>query len=173
MPDGLDAATPLDPAALDDVARAGHGGAWPPSWSAWPGWLLDTTVAYAKERVQFDVPIGSFQAVQHKLVDMALDLRARRPRPSSYAAMCVDADDPDRHRAVHVAKAAAGAAARRAAKDGMQVHGGIGYTWEHDLHLQLRRAYADEPCSAPAPGTTTGSPTCCSPDVPGPVTSMP
>ena len=58
--------------------------------------------------------------------------------------MCVDADDPDRARAVHVAKARAGAAARRAAKDAMQLHGGIGYTYEHDLHLRLRRAYADD-----------------------------
>ena len=62
----------------------------------------------------------------------------------SYAAMCVDADDPDRARAVHVATARAGAAARRAGKAAMQHHGGIGYTYEHDLHLRLRRAYADD-----------------------------
>ena len=58
--------------------------------------------------------------------------------------MCIDADDPDRHRAAHVAKAAAGRAATHCAKDGMQIHGGIGYTWEHDLHLYIRRAYASE-----------------------------
>ena len=58
--------------------------------------------------------------------------------------MCIDADDPERHRATHVAKAAAGRAATRCAKDAMQVHGGIGYTWEHDLHLFIRRAYASE-----------------------------
>jgi alkylation response protein AidB-like acyl-CoA dehydrogenase len=58
--------------------------------------------------------------------------------------MTVDAGDADRARACHVAKSAAGAAARRIVKDGAQVHGGIGYTWEHDLHLYLRRATADE-----------------------------
>jgi alkylation response protein AidB-like acyl-CoA dehydrogenase len=105
--------------------------------------LFDMTLAYAKERVQFDVPIGSFQAIQHKLADMALDLE-RATSAVSYAAMTIDAKDADRHRAAHVAKAAAGAAVKRAAKDGIQIHGGIGYTWEHDLHLFIRRAYASE-----------------------------
>jgi alkylation response protein AidB-like acyl-CoA dehydrogenase len=105
--------------------------------------LFDMTLAYAKERVQFDVPIGSFQAVQHKLADMALDLE-RATSAVSYAAMTIDAKDAERHRATHVAKAAAGAAVKRAAKDGIQIHGGIGYTWEHDLHLFIRRAYASE-----------------------------
>jgi Acyl-CoA dehydrogenase, C-terminal domain len=105
--------------------------------------LFDMTLAYAKERVQFDVPIGSFQGIQHKLADMALDLE-RATSAVSYAAMTIDAKDADRHRATHVAKAAAGAAATRAAKDGIQIHGGIGYTWEHDLHLFIRRAYASE-----------------------------
>lgn len=106
-------------------------------------WLLDASVAYARERVQFGRPIGSFQAVQHRLVDMALAYE-QAAAAVAYAAMCIDADDDDRHRAVHVAKAEAGTAARRCAKDGMQVHGGIGYTWEHDLHLRLRRAYAND-----------------------------
>jgi alkylation response protein AidB-like acyl-CoA dehydrogenase len=106
-------------------------------------WIVEATVAYAKERVQFDVPIGSFQAVQHKLADMALDLE-RAGAAVAYAAMALDAGDPDRHRAAHVAKAAAGAAASRAVKDGIQLHGGIGYTWEHDLHLYLRRALLTE-----------------------------
>ena len=105
--------------------------------------LFDMTLAYAKERVQFDVPIGSFQAIQHKLADMALDLE-RATSAVAYAAMAVDAKDADRHRAAHVAKAAAGAAATRAAKDGIQIHGGIGYTWEHDLHLFIRHAYGSE-----------------------------
>jgi alkylation response protein AidB-like acyl-CoA dehydrogenase len=105
--------------------------------------LFDMTLGYAKERVQFDVPIGSFQAIQHKLADMALDLE-RATSAVAYAAMTIDAKDADRHRATHVAKAAAGAAAKRAAKDGIQIHGGIGYTWEHDLHLFIRRAYASE-----------------------------
>ncbi|MBA2325531.1 MAG: acyl-CoA/acyl-ACP dehydrogenase [Actinobacteria bacterium] len=105
--------------------------------------LFDMTLAYAKERVQFDVPIGSFQAVQHKLADMALDLE-RATSAVQFAAMAHDAGDNDRHRATHVAKAAAGAAATRAAKDGIHIHGGIGYTWEHDLHLFIRRAYGSE-----------------------------
>ena len=105
--------------------------------------LLERSIGYAKERVQFDVPIGSFQAIQHKLADVAVELE-RATAAVYYAAMCIDAGDADRHRAAHVAKAAAGAAATKAAKDGMQVHGGIGYTWEHDLHLFIRRAYLSE-----------------------------
>jgi alkylation response protein AidB-like acyl-CoA dehydrogenase len=105
--------------------------------------LLAMTLAHARERAQFDVPIGSFQAVQHKLADMSLDVE-RAAAAVSYAAMTLDADDEDRHRAVHVAKAAAGEAARRAAKDGIQIHGGIGFTAEHDLHLFIRRAYGTD-----------------------------
>jgi len=106
-------------------------------------WLLQHTIEYAKEREQFGRPIGSFQAIQHKIADMALAYEEAWSAVY-YAALCVDAGDADRHRAAHVAKIMAGAAATRAAKDGIQVHGGIGYTWEHDLHLYIRRAYASE-----------------------------
>jgi hypothetical protein len=106
-------------------------------------WLLQTSIEYAKQRVQFDVPIGSFQAIQHKLANMSLAVE-RAVSATYYAAMAIDADDDDRHRAAHVAKAAAGRAATLCAKDGIQIHGGIGYTWEHDLHLYIRRAYASE-----------------------------
>ena len=105
--------------------------------------LLDMAIAYAKERIQFDVPIGSFQAIQHRLAECSLGVE-RATAAVQYAAMTLDADDPARARAVHVAKAAAGTAALRATKDAAQVHGGIGYTWEHDLHLYLRRAVASE-----------------------------
>jgi len=105
--------------------------------------IFDMALAYAKERTQFDVPIGSFQAIQHKLADMSLAVE-RATAAVHYAAMTVDGDDPERSRACHAAKAAAGEAARRILKDGIQIHGGIGYTWEHDLHLYLRRATADE-----------------------------
>jgi hypothetical protein len=105
--------------------------------------IFDMALAYAKERRQFDVPIGSFQAIQHKLADMSLALE-RATAAVHYAAMTIDGDDPDSSRAAHVAKAAAGEAARRILKDGIQIHGGIGYTWEHDLHLYLRRATGDE-----------------------------
>jgi hypothetical protein len=105
--------------------------------------IFDMALAYAKERRQFDVPIGSFQAIQHKLADMSLALE-RATAAVHYAAMTIGGDDPDSSRAAHVAKAAAGEAARRILKDGIQIHGGIGYTWEHDLHLYLRRATGDE-----------------------------
>ena len=102
--------------------------------------LLQKTIQYATERHQFDRPIGSFQAIQHKIADMAVAYE-QAWSAVYYAAMTIDAVDDERHRAAHVAKIMAGAAATRAAKDGIQVHGGIGYTWEHDLHLFIRRAY--------------------------------
>ena len=105
--------------------------------------IFDMTLAYAKGRVQFDVPIGSFQAIQHKLAEMSLALERARAAVQ-FAAMNVDAGADEATVAAHVAKAAAGEAARRILKDGIQIHGGIGYTWEHDLHLYLRRATADE-----------------------------
>ena len=105
--------------------------------------IFDMALAYAKERKQFDRPIGSFQAIQHKLADMSLALE-RATAAVQYAAMTCDAAAGDRTLACHSAKAAAGEAARRILKDGAQIHGGIGYTWEHDLHLYLRRATADE-----------------------------
>jgi alkylation response protein AidB-like acyl-CoA dehydrogenase len=105
--------------------------------------IFDMALAYAKERHQFDRPIGSFQAIQHKLAEMSLALQ-RATAAVQYAAMTCDAAAGDRGLACHSAKAAAGEAARRILKDGAQIHGGIGYTWEHDLHLYLRRATADE-----------------------------
>nr|MDQ3292838.1 acyl-CoA dehydrogenase [Actinomycetota bacterium] len=104
--------------------------------------MFDLAVAYAKERVQFDRPIGSFQAVQHLLADLALDVE-RAWSVVQWAAMCLDepgAAGVDAARAPHVAKAAAAEAASHATKTSAQVHGGIGYTWEHDLHLWIRRA---------------------------------
>jgi alkylation response protein AidB-like acyl-CoA dehydrogenase len=112
-------------------------------------WLLEAAVEYAKQRVQFDRPVGSFQGLQWMLVDAALDLE-RAAASVAYAAMCVDADDPDRHRAVHGAKALAGLAARHCARTSLQVHGGLGYTWEHGLHYWLRRAYAGDAFMGPA-----------------------
>jgi alkylation response protein AidB-like acyl-CoA dehydrogenase len=142
VPAGSERRQAIDPGALETVlerATVALGGEMVGTARR----LFDMTLAYAKERVQFDVPIGSFQAIQHKLADMALDLE-RATSAVSYAAMTIDAKDADRHRATHVAKAAAGAAAKRAAKDGIQIHGGIGYTWEHDLHLFIRHAYVSE-----------------------------
>jgi alkylation response protein AidB-like acyl-CoA dehydrogenase len=105
--------------------------------------LLDSAVAYAKERQQFGRAIGSFQGLQWKLVDAALELE-RAASAVAWAAMCVDADTADADAAVHSAKLEAGTAARRCARTSLQVHGGIGYTWEHGLHFWLRRAYAGD-----------------------------
>ena len=104
--------------------------------------ILDVTLAYAKQREQFGVPIGSFQAIKHKFADMLIALE--RARATSYfAALCQAEDDPRRALATATAKVAAGDCQRRLAKEGIQIHGGIGYTWEHDMHLYVRRVKTD------------------------------
>jgi alkylation response protein AidB-like acyl-CoA dehydrogenase len=104
--------------------------------------IFDTTLEYAKQREQFGVPIGSFQAIKHKFADMLVVIE--RARATAYfAALTIAEDDERRALAVSMAKAAAGDAQRLVAKEGIQVHGGIGYTWEHDMHLFVRRAKAD------------------------------
>ena len=103
--------------------------------------VTDLAVAYAKERQQFDRPIGSFQAVKHLCADMLV--RTEVARAAVYAAG-VTLDDPevgDPERAVHAAKITAGEAAVRNAKAAIQVHGGMGFTWEVDAHLYLKRAW--------------------------------
>ncbi|MHB8341564.1 MAG: acyl-CoA dehydrogenase family protein [Mycobacteriales bacterium] len=105
---------------------------------------LEMTTRYVSVREQFGVPVGAFQAVAHLLADDLLDVE-RAGAGVYWAAMCVDAEDADTDRAVPIAKASAGDAARRTVKDAVQLHGGVGYTWEHDLHLFLRRVYATEP----------------------------
>ncbi len=101
--------------------------------------MLSMTLMYAKQREQFAKPIGSFQAIQHKLADMALGLE-RATAAVHFAAMTVDAKTDDRAFACHSAKAAANDAAVRILKDAIQIHGGVGFTWEHDLQMYLRRA---------------------------------
>jgi alkylation response protein AidB-like acyl-CoA dehydrogenase len=101
----------------------------------------DLAVAYAKERQQFGKPIGSFQAVKHLCADMLV--RTEVARAAVYAAG-VTLDDPDvgdPGRAVHAAKVNAGEAAVRNGKACIQVHGGMGFTWEVDAHLYLKRAW--------------------------------
>lgn len=105
--------------------------------------LQDSAVAYAKERQQFGKVIGSFQGLQWKMVNTALELE-RAAASVAYAAMCVDANDRDAERATLIAKAEAGLSARHCARTSLQVHGGIGYTWEQGLHYWLRRAYAGD-----------------------------
>jgi alkylation response protein AidB-like acyl-CoA dehydrogenase len=103
--------------------------------------IFDVTLEYAKQREQFGVPIGSFQATKHKFADMLLLLE--RARATGYfAALTIAEDDDRRSLATSMAKAAAADAAEKIAKEGIQVLGGIGYTWEHDMHLYVRRAKA-------------------------------
>lgn len=105
--------------------------------------VLDMTVSYAKERVQFDKPIGSFQAVKHRCADMLVDVEGMRSS-TYWAAWCLSADDPDTSIAASTAKIWGSDASRRVMASGLQVHGGIGFTWEHDLHLFLKRAQLDQ-----------------------------
>jgi alkylation response protein AidB-like acyl-CoA dehydrogenase len=103
--------------------------------------VLDASVAYAKERQQFDKPIGTFQAVKHLLADMLV--RTEVARAAVYAAG-VTLDDPsvgDEARAVAAAKITAGEAAVKNGKAAVEVHGGMGFTWEVDVHLYLKRAW--------------------------------
>jgi alkylation response protein AidB-like acyl-CoA dehydrogenase len=105
--------------------------------------LFNTTLDYAKDRHQFGVPIGSFQAVKHKLADMYVVLE--RARAMCYFAALTIAEEDDRRRlAVSMAKAATGDCQRLIAKEAIQIHGGIGYTWECDVHLYVKRAKSIE-----------------------------
>ena len=101
--------------------------------------MLERSVAYAREREQFGRPIGSFQAISHRCADMLLVTETARSHVY-YAAWALEESAPDAHLAAATAKAAAADAARITANDAIQVHGGIGFTWEHDLHLFYRRA---------------------------------
>ncbi len=104
--------------------------------------IFDVTLDYAKQREQFGVPIGSFQAIKHKFADMLIALE--RARATAYfAALTIAEHDARREVAVSIAKAAAGDCAALLAKEGVQIHGGIGYTWEHDMHLWVRRVRTD------------------------------
>jgi alkylation response protein AidB-like acyl-CoA dehydrogenase len=103
--------------------------------------LVDLAVAYAKEREQFNRPIGSFQAVKHLCADMVV--RAEVARAAVYAAACI-LDDPstgDLTRALSGAKLLANEAAITNGKSATQVFGGMGFTWEVDVHLYLKRAW--------------------------------
>jgi alkylation response protein AidB-like acyl-CoA dehydrogenase len=104
--------------------------------------LLELTVEYLKVRVQFDRPLGSFQAVKHKCATMAMLVHGTRAA-TCYAAMAADAEAPDAARAACVAASYSSAATGDVAGEALQLHGGIGFTWDHDLHLYLRRAETD------------------------------
>jgi alkylation response protein AidB-like acyl-CoA dehydrogenase len=129
------------PAAIEAATRAGWialaadalGGAQA---------CLDRTVDYAKERVQFGRAIGSFQAIKHRLADMMIEIE--QVRSAVYWAACAaDEDAPDALMAAHCAKALAADTYRFCAGNMIQLHGGIGFTWEHDSHLYFKRAQSD------------------------------
>ena len=101
---------------------------------------LETSVAYAKVRQQFGRPIGSFQAVKHRCADMAVRAEVARSI-TTWAAVAVRDGEPDAARTVREAKALAGDAALANASDNVQNHGGMGFTWEADAHLYLKRAW--------------------------------
>jgi alkylation response protein AidB-like acyl-CoA dehydrogenase len=103
---------------------------------------LDMTLGYVKERRQFARPVGSFQALKHRLADVWVAVTQARAA-SRYAAACLATSHPDAKVAVAMAKAYCSETAVLAAQECVQLHGGIGFTWEHPAHLYLKRAKAD------------------------------
>src|SRR5205814_5998980 len=100
--------------------------------------IFDIALDHAKQREQFGVPIGSFQAIKHKFADMLVALEKARAT-AYFAAATIAEDDDGEPLAVAMAKAAVGDAQRLIAQEGIQTMGGIGYTWEHDMHLYVKR----------------------------------
>ena len=106
-------------------------------------WTLDTTVEYAKTRLQFGKPIGIYQAVQHQCADMFNFTESARSA-TYFAAWTVAEKDPAAKLAVSVAKGYCSDAAREVGNRGVQLHGGIGFTWEHNIQLYYKRAKSSE-----------------------------
>jgi hypothetical protein len=104
--------------------------------------VMNLAVEYAKVRHQFGRPIGSFQAVKHRCADMLVDVEGMRSAVY-HAAWTLGADDPDASVAASTAKVWCSDAGLRVAESALQVHGGIGFTWESDVHLYLKRAQLD------------------------------
>jgi alkylation response protein AidB-like acyl-CoA dehydrogenase len=105
--------------------------------------MLDSAVNYAKLRVQFGRTIGSFQAIKHKLADMLLDLELAKSA-AYYAAQAAASDDPEWPALASLAKAAASETYLHTATECIQIHGGIGFTWDNDTHLWFKRAKSSE-----------------------------
>ncbi len=104
---------------------------------------MEMAVEYAKIREQFGRPIGSYQAISHKCANMLIDVEGAKSATYA-AAWAVTSETDDSTLAVAIAKAAASDAYRRTAADAVQVHGGIGFTWEHDMHLYFKRSKSSE-----------------------------
>lgn len=105
--------------------------------------VLEMSVDYAKVREQFGKPIGSFQAIQHKCADMMVKVESGRSA-AWYAAWAIASGAPEAHLASAMAKAYCSDAFREVAGEGIQIHGGIGFTWEHDMHIYFKRAKSSE-----------------------------
>lgn len=105
-------------------------------------WALETTIAYLKERRQFGRVVGGFQAIKHRLADLYAEVE-QADAAARYAAATLATDDPDAPVAVAVAASYCAEAAVHACEEAVQLHGGIGMTWEHPAHLHLKRAKAD------------------------------
>jgi alkylation response protein AidB-like acyl-CoA dehydrogenase len=104
---------------------------------------MEMCVAYSKSRVQFGRQIGGFQAVKHKIADMKVWVENAKS-VVYYAAWAVDSNAPEAGRAASMAKAYCSEMFSRVTADGMQVHGGIGFTWDHNMHLYFKRAKSSE-----------------------------
>src|SRR5947208_3904016 len=105
--------------------------------------VLDMSVDYAKVREQFGRPIGSFQAIKHKCANMLVEVESSKSA-TYYAAWAVANDVPEAPLAAAMAKAYCSDAYRHTAGEGIQIHGGIGFTWEHDMHIYFKRAKSSE-----------------------------
>ena len=105
--------------------------------------ILDLVVAHVKQRHQFGAPIGSFQAVKHKAADMYVAIERARAL-AYYSALTIAEDDPRRSRAAHMAKAAAGECQRVVFANGFQLFGAMGFTWESELQIYLKRVVAGD-----------------------------
>ncbi|MBI2963974.1 MAG: acyl-CoA/acyl-ACP dehydrogenase [Deltaproteobacteria bacterium] len=105
--------------------------------------VLEMSVEYAKVRVQFDRPIGSFQAIQHKCANLLLLVESAKSA-TYYGAWAVANGVPEAPLAAAMAKSYTSDACRTVAGEAIQIHGGIGFTWEHDLHIYFKRAKASE-----------------------------
>jgi alkylation response protein AidB-like acyl-CoA dehydrogenase len=110
--------------------------------------MLDLAVEYSRQRRQFGVPIGSFQAVKHAAATILVDLEAGRSAVY-FAAASLDVDDEEASLRAAAVKAQVTAAAARASDTALTMHGAIGYTWEHDLHVFYKRARLDEQLFGP------------------------
>ena len=132
--DGADALRAAWPAVLTTVAADLCGSA---------EWQLQTTVKYAQDRKQFDRPLGFFQAVKHPLVDVMIAVD--RARSLVYHAACsIDSGTDDAEHAARMAKSAASDAGAYASDRSVQLHGGIGFTWESDVHIFFKRSMHDQ-----------------------------